>query len=94
MKTESSRNFENLKLLNLEEVAWILGISVNTAKIWASKRIFPVIKVGRLVRVSPRSLEEWLEKNTQDMGTILNLRKKRKKKIKFEAFVRDLRKGA
>jgi excisionase family DNA binding protein len=52
------------KLLTLGEVAEILRISPTTAKIWASKRILPVVKVGRLVRVAPAALEEWIRENT------------------------------
>ena len=54
------------KLLDLREVAHILGISSTTAKIWASKRRFPVVKVGRLVRVAPEALEDWIRDNTDD----------------------------
>jgi excisionase family DNA binding protein len=50
------------RLLSLGEVAEVLGISRTTAKIWASKRFFPIIKLGRLIRVSPSALEGWLEK--------------------------------
>jgi excisionase family DNA binding protein len=47
-------------LLTVNEVAEILGISPTTAKIWASQRRFPVVKIGRLVRVTPDALEAWI----------------------------------
>jgi excisionase family DNA binding protein len=53
------------RLLNIREVAKILGISESTAKTWASRRIFPVVKVGRLIRISPKSLQEWIERKTE-----------------------------
>ena len=56
------------KLLDLIAVAEILGISPVTAKIWASKRRFPVVKVGRLVRVAPEDLDEWIRENTDQRG--------------------------
>jgi excisionase family DNA binding protein len=57
------------KLLDLVAVADILGISPVTAKIWASKRRLPVIKVGRLVRIAPGALEEWIRKNAAKTST-------------------------
>ncbi|NOR53124.1 MAG: helix-turn-helix domain-containing protein [Candidatus Aminicenantes bacterium] len=53
------------KLLTIKEVAEILGISISTAKIWASKRKIPVVKVGRLLRVAPEALEEYILRNTE-----------------------------
>ena len=53
------------KLLTTKEVAEILGISETTAKIWASRRVFPVVKVGRLIRISPTALQRWIEINTE-----------------------------
>jgi hypothetical protein len=38
------------KLLNLKAVAELLGIAPFTAKIWASKRRFPLFKVGRRIQ--------------------------------------------
>lgn len=53
------------KLLTIEEVAEALGVSKSTVKTWASRRIIPVIKMGRLSRVSPEALREWMEQNTE-----------------------------
>lgn len=51
-------------LLTLDQVAQILGVSPVTAKIWASKRKIPVVKVGRLVRIEPEALQKWIRENT------------------------------
>lgn len=53
------------KLLTITEVAKILRISETTAKIWASQRVFPVVKIGRLIRISPQALEDWILKKTE-----------------------------
>lgn len=82
------------KLLTLEEVAEILGISESTAKIWASRRMFPVVKVGRLIRISPLALHEWIERNTEkskeDMSNYKCLKQKKLHKSgTFETFLKD-----
>jgi excisionase family DNA binding protein len=82
------------KLLTLEEVAELLSISLSTAKVYASRRVFPVIKLGRLVRVSALSLEEWLRRNTLDSDETACPRKKSAVGSVFEARVRELKKGA
>ena len=85
------------KLLTLAEVAQILGISPTTAKIWASKRKFPVVKVGRLVRVAPQALGAWIRENTYQTGEVTqNPRpsaQKRPKTGSFEVLVDELRKA-
>jgi excisionase family DNA binding protein len=82
------------KLLTLEEVAEVLSISLSTAKAYASRRVFPVIKVGRLVRISALSLEEWLRKNTHGDEEAASPRKRSGVGSVFEARVRELKKGA
>ena len=42
-------------------------INLGRAGHWASKRKFPVLKVGRLVRVAPAALEEWIRDNTDQI---------------------------
>jgi excisionase family DNA binding protein len=65
------------KLLTLGEVAQVLRVSLTTAKIWASKRRFPVVKVGRLVRVAPEALEEWIRENTTQPSPQVNKHRSR-----------------
>jgi excisionase family DNA binding protein len=85
------------KLLTIPEVAEILGISESTAKIWASRRIFPVVKVGRLVRISPYALQEWIEKNTEEnVEDVSNSGRRNHQKLNsrsFEDFVNTLKKS-
>lgn len=86
------------KLLTLEEVAEILGISETTAKIWASRRVFPVVKVGRLIRMPPCALQEWIERNTEEYiedvdNFKLNKPQKRHKSGSFDNFIKGLKKN-
>lgn len=86
------------KLLTVHEVAEILSISKSTAKVWAAQRRFPVIKTGRLVRVSPQALQEWLKDNTKQKSTQTqsvrdhNMREARKSQ-KFDKFIESLKQG-
>ena len=86
------------KLLTLEEVAEILGISESTAKIWASRRMFPVVKVGRLIRISPYALQEWIERNTEEyIPDVDNFKLNKPKKLHrsglYENFLKGLKKS-
>ena len=86
------------KLLTVEEVAEILGISETTAKIWASRRKFPVVKVGRLIRISPYALQEWIERNTErHTEDISDFRLHKPKKVHksgpLETFLKDHKKN-
>ena len=82
------------KLLTCREVAELLRISPTTAKIWASKRKFPVIKVGRLVRVAPEALEAWVRENTHHSLHRARTRRlraeKRPKGSRFEDVLQEL----
>jgi excisionase family DNA binding protein len=85
------------RLLTLREVAYILRISLTTAKIWASKRRFPVVKVGRLVRVAPGALDEWVRENTHQtpprVSNPLSRGLKGPKTGSFEGLLDELRLG-
>ena len=51
-------------LLNVDEAAGYLGVSPGTLRNWLSERRLPYVKVGRLTRISRRSLDEFIEKHT------------------------------
>lgn len=85
-------------LLTVEEVAEILRISESTAKIWVSRRRFPVVKVGRLTRISPQDLKDWIEKQTETRREEPRNPKSRKpnninKSRAFEKAIEDLKRG-
>ena len=48
------------RLLNVGEVADILGVSVQTIYSWASMGRLPVVKVGRRTLFHPGEIERWI----------------------------------
>ena len=50
------------KLLNVQDVANLLGIKKITVYIWAEQHKLPCFKVGRLLKFLPSKLEAWLQK--------------------------------
>jgi excisionase family DNA binding protein len=53
------------QIMNSEEAAAFLGISINTLYEWIAQRKIPHIKVGRLLKFKRGDLEKWLEKRMQ-----------------------------
>lgn len=53
------------KLLTIEEVAEALSISKSTVKAWTSRRVIPVVKMGRIIRITPQTLENLIRRNTE-----------------------------
>jgi len=53
------------KLLTIEEAAETLGISKSTVKAWTSKRVIPVVKIGRSIRITPQTLQDLICRNTE-----------------------------
>lgn len=49
------------KLLDIESVASLMGISINTIYSWVNQRKIPHIKVGRLLRFRPETIQKWIE---------------------------------
>ncbi len=52
------------RLLTIQEVAELTGVSVTTLYKWVSQRKIPHIKMGRLVKFDPSKLEEWIKQQT------------------------------
>jgi len=53
------------EILNSEEAAEFLSISINTLYEWRSQNKIPYIKVGRSLKFRTTNLEKWLEKKFQ-----------------------------
>lgn len=49
-------------LIDIQEAASRLGISVKTLYAWVHLRKVPYVKVGRLVRFDARDINTWIEK--------------------------------
>lgn len=82
------------KLLTISDVAEILGISKATAKIWASKRVFPVVKVGRLIRISPQALEHWIMNKTEESRGVAEekyIKRQKSGRTSFDKYVDSLK---
>ncbi|HZU72450.1 MAG TPA: helix-turn-helix domain-containing protein [Acidimicrobiales bacterium] len=48
------------RLLNVEEVAEVLGVNVRHVRRLVFERRIPYVKWGRLVRFDPREIDRWL----------------------------------
>lgn len=48
------------KLIEMREAADVLGVSLEQAYSLARSGILPVVRLGRLVRVDPDRLSEWI----------------------------------
>ena len=67
-----------MKLLNVQEVAELLGVKKSTIYQWIHQGFIPHVKIGKLVRLKPDVVMKWLS----DMET------KGRKNRKYD--VRDL----
>ena len=57
----SARDADDLpRLLNVNEVAEILGVNVRHVRRLVFESRIPYLKWGRLVRFDPRAIERWL----------------------------------
>ncbi|MFC2169766.1 helix-turn-helix domain-containing protein [Acidobacteriota bacterium] len=86
------------KLLTLKDVAKILEIPESTVKIWSSQRKFPVIKLGRLIRVLPDDLAEWIGRNRETSKEERSFRgeqkiSSRKRSFDFNKYVSNTKKA-
>lgn len=55
---------KNIKYYSQDDVACLLGVSVNTVRWWRSQGELAYAKVGRHVRISDLDLEDFLARNT------------------------------
>ena len=52
------------RLIGVEEVAHMLGMSKNTIYCWVSQRRIPFVKCGRLTKFDVQKIEKWIEENS------------------------------
>jgi excisionase family DNA binding protein len=53
------------KLLGVEEVAGLLGVSRFTIYSWAAKRRLPAVKVGSRLMFRPSEIRRWVDSRSQ-----------------------------
>lgn len=53
------------KLLTMSEAAEIIGVRDQKLYIMARDGMFPVVRVGRLLKVDPDRLQEWIDNGGQ-----------------------------
>ncbi len=84
-------------LLTVDDIARILNVSRATAKCMTSRRAFPVVKVGRLVRVRRAELEAWISQNEisavqkERLGSRASRSEKASPGADFEQLIQDLK---
>ena len=54
------------RLLRLPQVAERLGVSLRSARRWAAEARFPVVRLGRTVRVAEADLERYIASRRRD----------------------------
>ena len=54
------------KILNVEEVAGYLSVSVNTIRAWIKRRCVPFIKINGSIRFDIEGIDKWIQRNKQD----------------------------
>jgi excisionase family DNA binding protein len=68
MKPDEARS----RLLCVEQAAERLGVKPATIRSWILKRQkLEIVKVGRLVRITEKSIDEFINKNTMPPGKAL-----------------------
>lgn len=53
------------KLLSAKEVAEILGVEISTIYDWVYKKKIEHIKIGKLLRFDPETLQNYINNHTQ-----------------------------
>ncbi len=53
------------RLIDVQELSDMLGITINTAYSWASQRKIPSVKCGRLRKFDVQEIEKWIKRNSE-----------------------------
>ena len=56
------------KLLNIDEVSELIGLSQSAIYKMVNTKRIPYVKVGRLVKFEPSKIKLWIEKNSVDIS--------------------------
>jgi len=49
------------KLFSFDEIQRLTGIRVPTLRVWAARRMFPVVRLGRRVKVRESDLQRFID---------------------------------
>ena len=52
------------RLVDVEEVAYMLGMSKNTIYCWVSQGRIPFVKCGRSTRFDLQEIDKWIKENS------------------------------
>ena len=56
------------KLLNIDEVSDLIGLSQSTIYKMVNTKRIPYVKVGRLVKFEPSKIRLWIEQNSVEIS--------------------------
>jgi len=54
----------NRRLINVDELSELTGLSTSTIYSWVSQRRIPFVKCGRLTKFDLERIDEWIEENS------------------------------
>jgi excisionase family DNA binding protein len=52
------------RLIDINELSELTGLSKNTIYCWVSQRRIPFVKCGRLTKFDLQKIEKWIEENS------------------------------
>lgn len=55
--------FENLELLKIEDLSFLIQVPEKTIRDWIYKRQIPYVKIGKHVRFALSEISEWIERS-------------------------------
>ena len=59
---EQEMKYGDKRTYTVEEVANMLGISMSSAYVFVHSGEVPYVRIGKMIRISKRSFDEWLDK--------------------------------
>ena len=63
MSTSNPKSALPARLLTIEEVARICGVSTRSVRRWIDRDELPAVRIGRLVRVAERDLQRFFDRH-------------------------------
>ena len=63
MSTGNPKSALPARLLTIEEVAKICGVSIRSVRRWIDRDELPAVRIGRLVRVGDRDLQQFFDRH-------------------------------